>query len=140
MELVDNNWDDIEAFFINEGLLSADCTFSTKSNLTHTVDYLSKNHARNLDTNYKEQLDLLKYLFVATPIIKLIVKTTTEIAEEVEAIEKTPTTEVMLSAGIMPTPNELTQRYGNRITKQTSTRKRIDAIITILIFRKITEL
>ncbi|WP_396194472.1 PH domain-containing protein [Flavobacterium sp.] len=60
MEFIDYDWDDIEASFVKEGILGADFTFSTKSDLTHTVDYLPKNQARKLYTFAKEQLDMLK--------------------------------------------------------------------------------
>jgi hypothetical protein len=60
MEFIDYDWDDIAASFVKEGILGADFTFSTKSDLTHTIDYLPKNQARKLYTYAKEQLDLLK--------------------------------------------------------------------------------
>lgn len=60
MDFIDYDWDDIEASFVKEGILGSDFTFSTKSDLTHTVDYLPKNQARKLYTFAKEQLDLLK--------------------------------------------------------------------------------
>ncbi len=60
MEFIDYDWDDIAASFVKEGILGAEFTFSTKSDLTHTVDYLPKNQARKLYTYAKEQLDLLK--------------------------------------------------------------------------------
>jgi hypothetical protein len=92
---------------VKEGILGADFTFSTKSDLTHTVDYLPKNQARKLYTYAKEQLDLLKNPVVATPSAEPIVETPTEVIEEVEAIEETPTEEVTLYAEIMPTPNDI---------------------------------
>ncbi len=60
MEFIDYDWDDVVASFVKEGILGSDFTFSTKSELTHTVDYLPKNQARKLYTYAKEQLDLLK--------------------------------------------------------------------------------
>ena len=115
MEFVDYDWSDIEASFVKEGILGADFTFSTKSDLTHTVDYLPKNQARKLYTYAKEQLDLLKNPVVAMPIAEVIVETIPEPeieepideVEEVEAIEETPTEEVTLYAEIMPTPNDI---------------------------------
>ncbi|MBC7557706.1 MAG: PH domain-containing protein, partial [Chryseobacterium sp.] len=58
MEFIDYDWDDIGACFVKEGIFGSDFTFSTKSELTHTVDYLPKNQARKLYTFAKEQLDL----------------------------------------------------------------------------------
>lgn len=60
MEFIDYDWDDISASFVKEGILGAEFTFTTKSDLTHTVDYLPKTQARKLYTFAKEQLDLLK--------------------------------------------------------------------------------
>lgn len=121
MEFIDYDWDDIEASFVKEGILGAEFTFSTKSDLTHTVDYLPKNQARKLYTFAKEQLDLLKNPVVNTPIAEPIVEIPTAVeaipeavvepaieeVEEVEAIEEMPTEEVTLYAEIMPTPNDI---------------------------------
>ncbi|MBP6039122.1 MAG: PH domain-containing protein [Flavobacterium sp.] len=60
MEFIDYDWDDIAGSFVKEGILGADFTFTTHSDLTHTVDYLPKNQARKLYTYAKEQLDVLK--------------------------------------------------------------------------------
>ncbi|WP_353079226.1 PH domain-containing protein, partial [Flavobacterium sp.] len=54
------DWDDIAGTFVKEGFLGADFSFSTKTDLTHTVEYLPKNQARKLYTYAKEQLDILK--------------------------------------------------------------------------------
>ena len=60
LEFIDYDWDDIESSFVKEGILGADFTFNTKSDLTLTIDYLPKNQARKLYTFAKEQLELLK--------------------------------------------------------------------------------
>ncbi len=88
MEFIDYDWNDIAATFVKENILGAEFTFSTKSDLTHTVDYLPKNQVRKLYTFAKEQLDLLK-----NPVA------TTTIAPEVEEIA---TEEVTNFAEIMP--------------------------------------
>ena len=96
MEFVDYDWDDIAGTFVKEGLLGSDFTFSTKTELTHTVDYLPKNQARKLYTYAKEQLDLLKN-GVATPNVNLVPDT------ELEAqVEEIPTEEVTHFTEIMP--------------------------------------
>jgi hypothetical protein len=104
MEFVDYDWDDIAASFVKEGILGAEFTFSTKSDLTHTVDYLPKNQARKLYTFAKEQLDLLKNPVVTSPIIDKpkAVETPVEIIEEVEAIEEVQAEEVTNFAEIIP--------------------------------------
>ena len=60
MEFIDYDWNDVAGTFVKEGLLGSDFSFSTKTDLTHTVDYLPKNQARKLYTYAKEQLDLIK--------------------------------------------------------------------------------
>ncbi|NHN26603.1 hypothetical protein FIA58_013035 [Flavobacterium jejuense] len=61
MEFIDYDWDNIEGAFVKEGILGADFTFTTKTELTQTVDFLPKNQARKLYTFSKEQLDKLKH-------------------------------------------------------------------------------
>jgi len=101
MEFVDYDWDDIAGSFVKEGILGADFTFNTKSDLTHTVDYLPKNQARKLYTYAKEQLDLLKNP-ASTPsasIVEEIAPVYDEVAEEVEEVA---TEEVTNFAEIIP--------------------------------------
>ena len=97
MEFIDYDWDDIAASFVKEGILGADFTFSTKSDLTHTIDYLPKNQARKLYTYAKEQLDLLK-----NPVSHVsIVEEAKPVEQECEA-EEMATEEVTNFAEIMP--------------------------------------
>ncbi|RAR72477.1 PH domain-containing protein [Flavobacterium aciduliphilum] len=98
MEFMDYDWDDIAACFVKEGILGADFTFTTKSELTHTVDYLPKNQARKLYTYSKEQLDLLK-----NP--KNIIQTEDLIPEKNETVEEIQTEEVTNFAEIIPSNN-----------------------------------
>ena len=103
MEFIDYDWDDIAGSFVKEGILGADFTFTTNSDLTHTVDYLPKNQARKLYTYAKEQLDLLKNPKASVPVVA-------EVKEEtpvVETVEEVPTEEVTLYAEIMPTSNDI---------------------------------
>jgi len=106
MEFIDYDWDDIAASFVKEGILGADFTFSTKSDLTHTVDYLPKNQARKLYTYAKEQLDLLKNpVAFSAPVVEEIkpvevAETQPEIVEEV--VEEFETEEVTNFAEIIP--------------------------------------
>lgn len=105
MEFVDYDWDDIAASFVKEGILGAEFTFSTKSDLTHTVDYLPKNQARKLYTFAKEQLDLLKNSVANAPIVeeKVPVETTPiEVIEEAEVVEEIQVEEVTDFAEIIP--------------------------------------
>ena len=60
MELIDYDWNDVEATFVKEEILGAEFTFSTKSNLSYTIDYLPKNQAQKLSSFAKERIDLIK--------------------------------------------------------------------------------
>ena len=102
MEFIDYDWDDIEASFVKEGILGADFTFSTKSDLTHMVDYLPKNQARKLYTFAKEQLDLLKHPKVETPIIEQPITVSVINEPQVVEVEEVITEEVINYAEIIP--------------------------------------
>jgi hypothetical protein len=105
MEFIDYDWDDISASFVKEGILGSDFTFTTKSDLTHTVDYLPKNQARKLYTYAKEQLDLLKN--PASTTSSLVVEEIAPVYDEV--VEEIETEEVTDFAEIMPTAYEESQ-------------------------------
>ena len=119
MEFIDYDWDDIEAAFVKEGILGSDFTFTTKTELTQTIDYLPKNQARKLYTFSKEQLDKLKN---PSNTIDLAIKSditsnesfsengnneklsflVDDIQPEETIIEETPTEEVFDFAEIIP--------------------------------------
>ena len=108
MEFIDYDWDDIAGSFVKEGILGADFTFTTNSDLTHTVDYLPKNQARKLYTYAKEQLDLLKNPKVTTPVVEEVkAEAPIETPVQEPEIEEVPTEEVTLYAEIMPTSNDI---------------------------------
>ena len=108
MEFIDYDWDDISGSFVKEGILGADFTFTTNSDLTHTVDYLPKNQARKLYTYAKEQLDLLKNPKVATPIIEEVkVEAPIESPVQEEVVEEIQAEEVTHFAELMPTPYDV---------------------------------
>ena len=108
MEFIDYDWDDIAGSFVKEGILGADFTFTTNSDLTHTVDYLPKNQARKLYTYAKEQLDLLKNPKVATPIVEEVkAEAPIETPVQEPEVEEVQTEEVTLYAEIMPTSSDI---------------------------------
>jgi hypothetical protein len=118
MEFVDYDWDDIAASFVKEGILGADFTFTTKTELTHTVDYLPKTQARKLYTYAKEQLDLLKNPKATTPIVEEIKPTEPE-----EVVEEIATEEVTNFAEIMPTASFSTFEETKSETPSSTERK-----------------
>ncbi len=107
MEFIDYDWDDIAGSFVKEGILGADFTFTTNSDLTHTVDYLPKNQARKLYTYAKEQLDLLKNPKVATPIVEEVKAEASIETPTQEVVEEIQAEEVTHFAELMPTPNDV---------------------------------
>ena len=108
MEFIDYDWDDIAGSFVKEGILGADFTFTTNSDLTHTVDYLPKNQARKLYTYAKEQLDLLKNPKIATPIVEEVkAEAPIETPVQEPEVEEVQTEEVTLYAEIMPTSSDI---------------------------------
>jgi hypothetical protein len=94
MEFMDYDWDDIAGTFVKEGFLGSDFSFSTKTDLTHTVEYLPKNQARKLYTYAKEQLDVLKN--GVSTISNSVVNASVEI-EEVPTEEVTHFAEIISS-------------------------------------------
>ncbi len=98
MEFVDYDWDDVAATFVKEGILGADFTFSTKSELTHTIDYLPKTQARKLYTFAKEQLDILKN---GTPVATQESNDFQSVNDN-ETVEEIETEEVNSYAEIVP--------------------------------------
>lgn len=116
MEFIDNDWSDVTASFVKEGILGSDFTYTTKSDITHTVDYLPKNQARKLYTYAKEQLDLLKN-GVTINTSSIITEPTTEVeefeTEEVtdfaEIISELPSSNLEVSNATIQTDNPLSQ-------------------------------
>lgn len=60
MDFTDYNWDDIAATFVKENILGSEFSFSTKTDLTISIDYIPKVQARKIYTYAKEQLDAIK--------------------------------------------------------------------------------
>ncbi|HSD14603.1 MAG TPA: PH domain-containing protein [Flavobacterium sp.] len=139
MEFTDYDWDDIAAAFVKEGILGADFTFTTKSELTLTVDYLPKNQARKLYTFAKEQLDLLKNPTAAAPIASTPI--TEEVKEEIsvvteEAIEEMETEEVTSFAEIMPS-TPVVQENISEPAQQSSGEKKLSEMSSDELFAKL---
>ena len=92
MNFIDYTWDEIEGTFVKENILGSEFSFSTKTELQVTIDYIPKIQARKIFTFAKEQLDILKNGIAPTAII----------TEEVEVVEEMETEEVTSFAEIMP--------------------------------------
>ncbi|GAA4046973.1 PH domain-containing protein [Flavobacterium chungnamense] len=136
MEFVDYDWDDIAGSFVKEGILGADFTFNTKSDLTHTVDYLPKNQARKLYTYAKEQLDLLKNPVVNTTTSNPVIAEETPFEEIVE-VEEMETEEVTNFAEIVPISNYTSFEETKVETSTTSTDRKLSELSQDELFEKL---
>lgn len=137
MEFVDYDWDDIVSSFVKEGILGADFTFTTKSELTHTIDYLPKNQARKLYTFAKEQLDILKNGgSTSSPAdVKNQENTPTDVAtKDTYQIEEVETEEVTNYAEIMPVA---TYAAVDEPSTETSTERKLNELTQDELFEKL---
>ncbi|HKO76202.1 MAG TPA: PH domain-containing protein, partial [Flavobacterium sp.] len=60
MNFIDYTWDEIEGTFVKENILGSEFSFSTKTEMQVSIDYIPKIQARKIFTYAKEQLDILK--------------------------------------------------------------------------------
>lgn len=95
MDFTDYTWDQIEGTFVKENILGSEFSFSTKTDMTVSIDYIPKIQARKIYTFAKEQLDLLKNNSVPN-----VVAASDSVTEEIEEME---TEEVTSFAEIIPT-------------------------------------
>jgi Bacterial PH domain len=107
MDVIDYDWDDVSGAFVKENILGSEFSFSTKSDLVISIDYIPKSQARKLHIFAKEQMDLLKNPIVIDPIIEEVLEeepipVLETIDFEEEIIEETVTEEVTNFAEIMP--------------------------------------
>ena len=100
MNFIDYTWDEIEGTFVKENILGSEFSFTTRTNMEVSIDYIHKIQARKIFTYAKEQLDILKVGSVlnATMMDEVPVAP----IDEVEIIEEMETEEVTSFAEIMP--------------------------------------
>ena len=96
MNFTDFTWDEVEGTFMKENILGSEFSFSTKTQIQVSIDYIPKIQARKISTYAKEQLDLLKNPVVAE---EANIQVPEFIQEEIEEVE---TEEVVNYAEIMP--------------------------------------
>ncbi|MEN2399822.1 PH domain-containing protein [Flavobacterium sp. MC2016-06] len=103
MDFTDYTWDEIVGTFVKEGILGSEFSFSTKTDIQTSIDYIPKIQARKIFTYAKEQLDILKNPAVtaATPVVEAIQEEEPEVETEDE-IEEVETEEVTNYAEILP--------------------------------------
>lgn len=111
MDFTDYTWDDIAGTFVKENILGSEFSFTTKTDLTISIDYVPKIQARKINTFAKEQLDILKN--GVNPTIESVVEEPKTFLEEdlddeifatiePEVIEEVETEEVTDFAEIIP--------------------------------------
>lgn len=98
MDFTDYAWDQIEGAFVKENILGSEFSFSTKTDLTVSIDYIPKIQARKIYTFAKEQLDVLKNTssqssMTATEFV--VAETNDELIETIETEEVTHFAEIM---------------------------------------------
>ncbi|MDN3671546.1 PH domain-containing protein [Flavobacterium branchiarum] len=101
MDFTDYTWDEIVGTFVKENILGSEFSFSTKTDIQFSIDYIPKIQARKIFTYAKEQLDILKNpILVPTPVAEIVEPEVVEpIEEEIEEVE---TEEVINYAEILP--------------------------------------
>lgn len=100
MNFIDYTWDEIEGTFVKENILGSEFSFSTKTNMEVSIDYIPKIQARKIFTYAKEQLDILKSgSIVNATVIDEIPEVAIE--AELEFVEEMETEEVVDFAEIM---------------------------------------
>ena len=100
MNFIDYTWDEIDGTFVNENILGSEFSFTTRTNMEVSIDYIPKIQARKIFTYAKEQLDILKSGAVLNAAI--VQEGLVEPFEEFEIIEEMETEEVNSFAEIMP--------------------------------------
>ena len=111
MNFTDFTWDEVEGTFMKENILGSEFSFSTKTQIQVSIDYIPKIQARKISTYAKEQLDLLKNPVVAE-------ETNIQVPEFIqEDVEEVETEEVVNYAEIMPAVSN----YAEPIAENTAT-------------------
>ena len=127
MDFIDYDWDDIAGAFVKENILGSEFSFSTKTELVISIDYIPKNQARKLHTFAKEQMDLIKNPAIIAPIVEEVA-TQEEISvvdtvpyEDEEVIEEFETEEVTSFAEIMPVLPTYSEPFSEPLIATTNT-------------------
>lgn len=109
MDFTDYSWEDVAGTFVKENILGSEFSFSTKTDIQVSIDYIPKTQARKIYTFAKEQLELLKEGNVAAtnPVSEALPEEKPQpayeaVIENPEAIEEMETEEVTNFAEIIP--------------------------------------
>jgi hypothetical protein len=103
MNFIDYAWEDITGFVVKENILGSEFSFSTKTDIQVSIDYIPKIQARKIYTYAKEQQELLKdtpFSLAKDEVVSEEISAPQSIAEpEIEVAE---TEEVTNFAEIIP--------------------------------------
>lgn len=99
MDFTDYTWDDVEGAFVKENILGSVFSFSTKTDMQVSIDYIPKTQARKMYTFAKEQMDILKTGAIFNNVVAEEIQfenvDPSEEIEEMEAEEVTNFAEIM---------------------------------------------
>jgi hypothetical protein len=101
MNFIDYTWDEIEGTFVKENILGSEFSFSTKTEMQVSIDYIPKIQARKIFTYAKEQLDILKNPATNSAVSEEVKTQAPEFFQD-EIIEEMETEEIVNYAEIMP--------------------------------------
>ncbi|WP_269227102.1 PH domain-containing protein [Flavobacterium eburneipallidum] len=123
MNFTDFTWDEIEGTFMKENILGSEFSFSTKTQIQVSIDYIPKIQARKISTYAKEQLDLLKNPVVAEEVkVEIPTYIPEEIVEEMETEEVVNYAEIIpaissYSEPVVESSNASTEKATNELTQ-----------------------
>lgn len=100
MDFTDYAWEDIAGTVVKENILGSEFSFSTKTDVQVSIDYLPKSQARKIYTFAKEQLEALKNTTAESPKAEVPEAPATFVKPE--AIEEVETEEVTDFAELIP--------------------------------------
>ena len=121
MNFIDYTWDEIEGTFVKENILGSEFSFTTRTNMEVSIDYIPKIQARKIFTYAKEQLDVLKVGAVSNATV--IEEIPVEITDAVEIIEEMDAEEVISFAEIMPISQPNYNNENQQFSGSTATSK-----------------
>jgi hypothetical protein len=142
MDIIDYDWEDIAGAFVKENILGSEFSFSTKTELVISIDYIPKNQARKLHTFAKEQMDLLKNPVVIAPILEEVAEEESipvldTIPYEEEIIEEIETEEVTNFAEIMPVIPTFSESVSNPVNTTSASEKKLADLSQDELFEKL---
>jgi Bacterial PH domain len=116
MDFTDYSWEEVAGTFVKENILGSEFSFSTKTDIQVSIDYIPKIQARKIYTYAKEQMELLKEGNATVSASTL--ETSRQVAEQREPvlaepataepeIEETETEEVTNFAELIPTAKQI---------------------------------